>query len=108
VDAAATALLERVQQAVIVKRGVKGAIVYTKTGHAIEAPPYPAEVVNFLGAGDAFASGLIYGYLQGWDWEQAARLGNACGALVVTRPGCANAMPTLDEALARMDDQSGQ
>ena len=50
-----------------------------------------------LGAGDAFASGLIYGRLRGWDWHQAVRMGNATGAIVVTRPACANSMPTLAE-----------
>ena len=54
-------------------------------------------MLNVLGAGDAFASGFLYGYLQGWPLERAARMGNACGAIVVTRHGCANFMPTLDE-----------
>ena len=53
-----------------------------------------------LGAGDAFASGFLYGFLQGWPLERAARMGNACGAIVVTRHGCANFMPTLDEVAA--------
>jgi len=53
-----------------------------------------------LGAGDAFASGFLYGYLQGWTLERAARMGNACGAIVVTRHGCANFMPTFDEVSA--------
>ena len=57
-------------------------------------------MLNVLGAGDAFASGLLYGYLQGWTLERAARMGNACGAIVVTRHGCANFMPTLDEVAA--------
>ncbi len=55
------------------------------------------EVINTVGAGDAFASGLIYGRIQGWNWNQAARFANACGAIVVTRHGCSAAMPTLDE-----------
>jgi 5-dehydro-2-deoxygluconokinase len=58
------------------------------------------EVLNVLGAGDAFASGFLYGYLQGWPLERAVRLGNACGAIIVTRHGCANFMPTLDEVTA--------
>ena len=55
-------------------------------------------MLNVLGAGDAFASGfLCTGCLQGWPLERAARMGNATGAIVVTRHGCANFMPTLDE-----------
>ena len=66
----------------------------------MDAAPFPITVLNVLGAGDAFASGFLYGYLQGWPLERAARMGNACGAIVVTRHGCANFMPTLDEVSA--------
>ena len=55
--------------------------------------------------GDAFASGFLYGFLQGWTLERAARMGNACGAIVVTRHGCANFMPTLDEVSAFAAEQ---
>ncbi|ELY4509636.1 5-dehydro-2-deoxygluconokinase [Cronobacter dublinensis] len=62
------------------------------------------EVLNVLGAGDAFMSGLLRGWLNDEGWEQACRYANACGALVVSRHGCAPAMPTraeLDDYLAR-------
>lgn len=62
------------------------------------------DVLNVLGAGDAFMSGLLRGYLNDEGWEQACRYANACGALVVSRHGCAPAMPTkkeLDMYLAR-------
>jgi sugar/nucleoside kinase (ribokinase family) len=65
-------------------------------------------VLNVLGAGDAFASGFHYGYLQGWPLERAARMGNATGAIVVTQHGCANFMPTLDEVAAFVSDRGGQ
>jgi 5-dehydro-2-deoxygluconokinase len=55
------------------------------------------EVLNVLGAGDAFASGLLYGLLTGQGWEASARIANACGAIVVSRHGCAPAMPTQAE-----------
>ena len=48
-------------------------------------------------AGDAFGAGFLYGRVNGWDWYRSARLGNACGAIVVTKHGCANFMPTLPE-----------
>ena len=63
-------------------------------------PGYPVEVDNILGAGDAFGAGFLYGHLNGWGWHKSARLGNACGAIVVTKHGCANFMPTLDEVMA--------
>ncbi|MGY0399747.1 MAG: bifunctional 5-dehydro-2-deoxygluconokinase/5-dehydro-2-deoxyphosphogluconate aldolase, partial [Ostreibacterium sp.] len=55
------------------------------------------EVLNVLGAGDAFASGLLYGLIRGKSYEEAARIANVCGAIVVSRHGCAPAMPTRDE-----------
>lgn len=62
------------------------------------------DVLNVLGAGDAFMSGLLRGYLNDEGWDQACRYANACGALVVSRHGCAPAMPTrkeLDDYLSR-------
>lgn len=62
------------------------------------------EVLNVLGAGDAFMSGLLRGWLNDEGWQQACRYANACGALVVSRHGCAPAMPTkqeLDDYLTR-------
>ncbi|WP_263262926.1 5-dehydro-2-deoxygluconokinase [Pseudomonas sp. RIT-PI-S] len=55
------------------------------------------QVLNVLGAGDAFMAGFLRGWLTGGDDEHCCRLGNACGALVVSRHGCAPAMPTLAE-----------
>jgi 5-dehydro-2-deoxygluconokinase len=77
------------------------------TRHVIDAPGFPVEVANILGAGDAFAAGALYGFVQGWDWYKAARLGNACGAIVVTRHGCANFMPTYDEVMAFVEGRGG-
>jgi 5-dehydro-2-deoxygluconokinase len=65
------------------------------------------EVVNILGAGDAFAAGFLYGHINGWGWHKSARLANACGAILVTQHGCANFMPTLDEAMAFIDARGG-
>jgi 5-dehydro-2-deoxygluconokinase len=91
----------------VVKRGARGATVHPADGDEVAAPGFPVEVVNVLGAGDAFAAGLIYGRARGWGWRESARLGNACGAIVVTRHGCANFMATLDEALALADAHGG-
>lgn len=65
------------------------------------------EVLNVLGAGDAFMSGLLRGWLRGEGWGTSANYANACGALVVSRHGCAPAMPTEEELfdyLARRDE----
>jgi 5-dehydro-2-deoxygluconokinase len=100
-------LLAGVRKAVVFKRGGDGSRVYTKSGEVFDARPFKIEVLNVLGAGDAYASGFIYGHLQGWDWAKAARMGNATGAIVVTRQGCANDMPTLPEAMALIESQGG-
>lgn len=55
------------------------------------------EVLNVLGAGDAFMSGFLRGWLSGGDDARCCQLANACGGLVVSRHGCAPAMPSLAE-----------
>ena len=87
-------------QAVIEKIGPQGARVHLKGGEVIDVPGFPVAVTNILGAGDAFGGGFIYGLVKGWGWYKSARLGNACGAIVVTEHGCANFMPTLPEVEA--------
>ena len=57
----------------------------------------PVEVVNGLGAGDAFGGALCHGLLAGWDLERTMRFANAAGALVASRLACADAMPDEDE-----------
>ena len=94
-------------EALALKRGAEGTTVYLKGGKRIEAATFPVEVHNVLGAGDAFASGFLYGYLKGWDWHRSARMGNACGAIVVTRHGCANFMPYEQEALTFIEERGG-
>lgn len=54
-------------------------------------------VKNVLGAGDAFAGGLMFGILRGYDYKKSLEIANICGAIVVSRHACAPAMPTLPE-----------
>lgn len=106
-NTAITNILKAGPNALVVKRGSDGADVYLNDGKVIHAQPYPVEIYNTLGAGDAFASGFIYGVLNGWDWKKSARLGNATGAIVVTRHGCANFMPTMDEVKVFVEQRGG-
>lgn len=99
------AMLASRPQAVVVKRGARGCTVYRPDEGPVDVPGYRVEVLNVLGAGDAFAAGYIYGVLQGTDPVQAARLGNACGAMVVGRHACANDMPTVEEVRAFLRKQ---
>jgi 5-dehydro-2-deoxygluconokinase len=98
--AGAAVLFESGIRALVLKRGARGSTILRPDTAPAEVAPFRIEVLNVLGAGDAFASGFLYGYLEGWSLERAARMGNACGAIVVTRHGCANFMPTLDEVSA--------
>jgi 5-dehydro-2-deoxygluconokinase len=107
VEAAVGRLLELGPAAVVEKRGEQGARVWTADGGAAEVDGFPVEVQNILGAGDAFAAGFLYGFVNGWDWHRSARLGNACGAIVVTKHGCANFMPSLEEAMAFAEQHGG-
>lgn len=101
IDSAIKALLSLGPKALLQKRGSEGVRVHLKEADGsvtqIDAPGYPVEIYNILGAGDAFGAGFLYGYVKGWGWYKSARLGNACGAIVVTKHGCANFMPTLPE-----------
>ena len=107
VETAVAGLLALGPRALVVKRGEKGASVFLKEGETIDVPGFPVEVYNILGAGDAFASGFIYGLVKGWDWYKACRMGNACGAIVVTRHGCANFMAYGEEVLGFIKERGG-
>jgi 5-dehydro-2-deoxygluconokinase len=106
-DANIKSLMQRGLEALVVKRGAQGADVVLANGAVVRAGGFKVEVVSVLGAGDAFAAGFIYGHLQGWDWYRSCRLGNACGAMVVTRIGCSEFSATLPEALALIESQGG-
>ena len=100
-------LLAAGPEALVVKRGARSTLVRLRGGETIEAATFPVEVLNVLGAGDAFAGGFLYGYLKDWGWRECARMGNACGAIVVTRHGCANFMPYEQEALQFIRHRGG-
>lgn len=101
------ALLAKGPAALVVKRGARGSEVWLPDGSVVQAPGFPVEVLSVLGAGDAFAAGFIYGHLQGWGWYKSARMGNACGAIVVTRIGCADFTPHLEEVLQFIEARGG-
>ena len=86
----------------VVKRGERGAIAFegaipASLDAGVEMPGFPVEVLNVLGAGDAFMAGFLRGGLRDEPLERCGRYANACGALVVSRHGCAPAMPSARE-----------
>ena len=72
--------------------------------HSVEVPPVPVEVVNGLGAGDAFGGALCHSLLAGWDLHRAMRFCNAAGAIVASQLACSDAMPTQAEIAALMEE----
>lgn len=98
-ERAARALLERGVEVAIVKQGRQGVLAMT-VDERVEVPAYDAEVVNGLGAGDAFGGALCHGLLSGWDLRRTMDVANAAGAYVAGRLECARAMPTERDVLA--------
>jgi 5-dehydro-2-deoxygluconokinase len=100
-------LLELGPAVVVEKLGEEGCRVHRRGNRSEDVPGFPVTVQNILGAGDAFGAGFLYGYVKGWDLRKCARLGNACGAMVVTRHGCSISMPFRDEVMAFADERGG-
>jgi 5-dehydro-2-deoxygluconokinase len=95
-DRAADALLETGIELAVVKQGPKGVLAKTRSERVV-VPPTPVEVVNGLGAGDAFGGSLCHGLLTGLPLERMLRNANAAGAIVASRLECSTAMPTAAE-----------
>jgi 5-dehydro-2-deoxygluconokinase len=85
----------------VLKRGERGVTVYDR-GEETDVPGFPVEVVNGLGAGDAFAAALGHSLLHDLPLAEAARRGNVAGALVASRLACSEAMPRLVEIEAAL------
>ncbi|MFI0778304.1 5-dehydro-2-deoxygluconokinase [Streptomyces sp. NPDC021212] len=98
--ACAQALLDAGVELAVVKQGPKGVLAVHRDGTSTEVPPVPVDVVNGLGAGDAFGGALCHGLLAGWDPERIMRYANAAGAIVASRLACSSAMPTEAEVEA--------
>ena len=96
VDTAAEALLAMGPELAIVKQGPRGTLGRSAT-ERVEVPAVAVEVVNGLGAGDAFGGALVHGLLLEWDLRRTLSFANAAGAIVASRLACADAMPSADE-----------
>ncbi|MBN3509362.1 5-dehydro-2-deoxygluconokinase [Mycolicibacterium septicum] len=93
---AADALLDLGVELAIVKQGPRGVLGKTKQS-SVTVPPNEVDVINGLGAGDAFGGSLIHGLLRNWSLEKTLRYANAAGAIVASRLECSTAMPTAVE-----------
>nr|WP_268980521.1 5-dehydro-2-deoxygluconokinase [Streptomyces polyasparticus] len=95
-------LLEYGVELAVVKQGPEGVLALNAKGERAEVPPVPVEVVNGLGAGDAFGGALCHGLLAGWELEHIMRYANAAGAIVASRLACSSAMPFPHEVEAAL------
>ncbi len=103
-ERAARALLERGVELAIVKQGPRGVLAMT-ADERVEVAPTPVEVVNGLGAGDAFGGAICHGLLSGWGLERMIAFASAAGAYVAARLECSTAMPTEAQVRALIASQ---
>jgi 5-dehydro-2-deoxygluconokinase len=106
--AALVKLRELTKATLVLKRGARGCVVFPgpvpeNLDEGIVHPGFPTEVFNVLGAGDGFAAGFLSGWLRDSSLLDAGKFGNACGSLVVSRHGCAPAMPSSRELAAFLE-----
>lgn len=99
---AAQALLDAGIDLAVVKQGPDG-VLGARAGESVVVPAVSVEVVNGLGAGDAFGGALCHGLLAGWEVERMLRFANVAGAVVAGRLACADAMPTTAELEAVLE-----
>ena len=105
-DRAAAALRGLGVELAVVKQGPAG-VLGVRGDESVVVPPVAVEVVNGLGAGDAFGGAMCHGLLAGWDLERILRFANAAGAFVAGQVACADAMPTTAELEELMQGVAG-
>ena len=104
VEAAAgdpSTLLELGVRTLVLKRSERGDLLLDE-GHEVDVPGHPVEVVNGLGAGDAFVAAFVQSLHARLPVEEAVRRGSVAGAIVASQLACSEAMPTLQELEAEL------
>ena len=91
---------------VALKMGERGSYIRTPDWE-LYLPVYKVKTFDATGAGDAFAAGFLAGVAKGWNYKDAARLGNAVGACCVTAIGSSAGIKNMDETLEFMKNYSG-
>ncbi|MDF1760247.1 MAG: 5-dehydro-2-deoxygluconokinase [Coxiellaceae bacterium] len=98
IDEALQAIRELTGATLVLKTGEAGCRVYAGAlDQSIIVHGYPVKVMNVLGAGDAFMSGFLRGWLRGQSLSTCGYYANACGAITVSRHACAPAIPSYQE-----------
>lgn len=102
---AAQALLDAGVELAIVKQGPLG-VLGLRGGESVVVPPVPVDVVNGLGAGDAFGGALVHGLLIGASLTDILAGANAAGSYVAGQLSCSDAMPTVDQLSAYLKESA--
>lgn len=100
---AAERLLERGPNTAVVKRGPAG-VLARRGDETVSVPALDVDIMNGLGAGDAFGGALCHGLLSGWPLDRIIRFANVAGAIVASRLECSTAMPTTAEVEAAIEE----
>jgi len=90
---------------VVIKHGVEGSYAYTRDGQTFRAHAYKTQVLKTFGAGDSYASALLYALIRGKDIETALKYGSASASIVVSKHSSSEAMPTAEEIEALIERQ---
>jgi sugar/nucleoside kinase (ribokinase family) len=101
-DEAARNLLESGSALIVVKRGARGCVLYTKD-RVLAVPGLPLKTVDATGAGDSLAGAVIYGCLNDLGLEALGTLANATGGAKVLKMGTGHQVPTTAEIRAVLD-----
>jgi sugar/nucleoside kinase (ribokinase family) len=89
-----------VRGGIVVKRGARGCAIFEGGHRPVEIPSFKVDVVDAVGAGDAFDAGFLFGIGSGYSHAASGKLGNAAAALVVSRKGgVKQRFPTLSEVM---------
>lgn len=81
---------------IIIKHGKSGSTAYTKDGSAYMVGTYPVKLVKTFGGGDAYASALMHGLVEGWPIEEVLEFATASASILVSSHSCSDAMPTVE------------
>ena len=100
--------LARHVKALVVTRGAEGSTIYTQGSTLKIAAAKPAAILDPTGCGDAYRSGLLYGIVNGFDWETTGQLASVMGAIKIEHRGGQNHRPSRPDIVQRLHAEFGK
>lgn len=99
-------LFQHEPELIVIKHGVEGSYAYTKEGETFRGKAYKSNVLKTFGAGDSYAAAFLYALSKGKTIQKALQYGSASAAIVVSKHSSSEAMPTVEQIEALMEEQS--